>query len=44
MPSEVEKHEAEDKWFKEHEEELIESAKGKKRIEEEKRQQELHYM
>lgn len=43
MPTEIEKQE-EDRWFKEHEKELIETAKERKRIEEEKRQKELHYM
>lgn len=44
MPTEIEKHEEEDRWFKEHEEDLIEAAKEKKRIEEEKREKELHYL
>jgi hypothetical protein len=44
MPSEIEKREEEDKWFKEHEKELIEAAKEKKRIEQEKKQKELHFM
>ncbi|MFH1561964.1 MAG: zf-TFIIB domain-containing protein [Nitrospirota bacterium] len=44
MPAEIEKHEQEDKWFKEHEEDLIEAAKEKKRIEEEGRAKEIHFM
>lgn len=44
MPTGFEKHEGEDKWFKKYEEELIEVAKEKKRIEDEKRLKELHYM
>ncbi|MEW6620309.1 MAG: zf-TFIIB domain-containing protein [bacterium] len=44
MSSEVEKHEQEDKWFKQHEEDLIETAKEKKRIAEEEKQKELHFM
>jgi len=31
MPSEIEKYEEEERWFKEHEEELIKAAKEKDR-------------